>query len=154
MRQWFHIYNQKTRLHRLLPSWYYGVVGLTALGRIERERRCRYPHLDRELAKLGQRPLLMIHGGDDAYITPRMAEALYERVAGPKEIWLVEGAKHNGALALAGAAYERRILEFFDRHLGGAQEETGEEPRRQADGLPGPHFHPREESAKPVNAER
>lgn len=33
MRQWFRIYNQSYALHGLLPSWYYGVVGLGPCGR-------------------------------------------------------------------------------------------------------------------------
>jgi pimeloyl-ACP methyl ester carboxylesterase len=147
MRQWFRIYNQ-TNLHGLLPSWYYGAVGLLALRRIQKERGCSYPHLERELPKLAGRPLLMIHGGGDAYITPRMARALCERAREPKEFWLVEGAKHNGALAAAGAEYERRVLEFFDRHLGQSPEEPRGAARR------GPHVHPREESASHANAER
>jgi dipeptidyl aminopeptidase/acylaminoacyl peptidase len=151
MRQWFRIYNTRHRIQSLLPTWYYGLVGLTALRRIERERGCHYPHLERVLPKLGARPLLMIHGGGDTYITPRMAWALYERVVGPKEFWLVEGAKHNGALALAGVAYERRVLEFFDRHLGRPQEET-REPPRLSEVLPPAHL--REESAKHASADR
>jgi pimeloyl-ACP methyl ester carboxylesterase len=154
MRQWFRIYNETPSLHGLLPSWYYGAVGLRALRRIERERGCRYPHLEPQLARLAGRPLLMIHGGGDTYITPRMAEKLYGRAAQPKDYWLVEGAKHNGALALAGAAYERRVLDFFDRHLGRPQEEMREAPRRPGEALPAPHVHPREESANHVNAER
>jgi fermentation-respiration switch protein FrsA (DUF1100 family) len=153
MRQWFRIYNRSYHLHGLLPSWYFGLVGLTALREIERERGCRFPHLEKELPRLGDRPLLMIHGGGDTYIKSSMAEALYERAAGPKEFWLVEGAKHNGALAVAGAAYERRVLEFFDRHLGRAQEETGDGARPPA-GLPVPHVLPRTESAEHANTER
>lgn len=152
MRQWFRIYNRSYQLHGLLPSRYFGLVGLTALRRIERERGCRFPHLERELARLGDRPLLMIHGGGDTYIKPSMAEALYARAAGPKEFWLVEGAKHNGALAVDGAAYERRVLEFFDRHLGRTQEET-EEAGRPAAGLAAPHVLSREESAEHANTE-
>jgi fermentation-respiration switch protein FrsA (DUF1100 family) len=153
MRQWFRIYNRDYHLHGLLPSWYFGAVGLTALREIERERHCRFPHLEKAMPRLGARPLLMIHGGGDTYIKPAMAEALYQRVAGPKEIWLVEGAKHNAALAVAGAAYERRVLEFFDRHLVRAQEEAGESAR-PPEGLPSSHFHPRAESAEHANTER
>jgi fermentation-respiration switch protein FrsA (DUF1100 family) len=151
MRQWFRIYNRSVYFHGLLPSWYYGVVGLTALRLIERQRGCRFPHLEKALPRLGRRPLLMIHGEADTYIKPSMAEALYERAAGPKEFWLVDGAKHNGALALAGADYERRVLEFFDRYLGRTQEETGDPARQQPSKLPPPHVHPRAESAEHAN---
>ena len=153
MRQWFRIYNRSHNLHGLLPSWYFGIVGLTALRLIEQERGCRFPHLEKELRQLGARPLLMIHGEGDTYIKPVMAEALYERAPGPKEFWLVEGAKHNGALALAGAAYEQRVLEFFERHLGRAQEVAGKSAP-QPHGLPVPHVLPRTESAEHANTER
>lgn len=159
MRQWFRIYNRSYNLHGLLPSWYFGVVGLTALRLIEQERGCRFPHLEKELPRLGARPLLMIHGEGDTYIKPSMAEALYERAAGPKEFWLVEGAKHNGALARAGIAYERRVLEFFERHLGRTQEVAGDPAclhagvQRPPAGLPAPHVPPRTESAEHANTE-
>jgi pimeloyl-ACP methyl ester carboxylesterase len=154
MRQWFRIYNRSYRLHVLFPSWYYGSVGMRALRRIEQERGCRFPHLENELPGLGSRPLLMIHGEADTYIKSSMAEALYQRVTGPKEFWLVERAKHNGALSVAGTAYEQRVLAFFEKHLGRPQEETGERQDRRAEALPEPHLRPREESANRVNAER
>ncbi len=59
----------------------------------------------------------MIHGGADTYIKPEMARALFGYAGRPKELWLVEGAKHNQALHTAGDEYRRRVLEFFDNHL-------------------------------------
>jgi uncharacterized protein len=117
MRQWFRIYDDKYALQGLMPSWYYGLVGLKGLRQIERERQCRFPHLERALPKLAPRPLLMIHGGGDTYIKPGMARRLFERARGPKEYWLVEGAKHNQALQVAGEEYHRRVLAFFNKHL-------------------------------------
>jgi uncharacterized protein len=117
MRQWFRIYDDKYALQGLMPSWYYGLVGLKGLRQIERERHCRFPHLERALPRLAPRPLLMIHGGGDTYIKPGMALRLFERARGPKEYWLVEGAKHNQALQVAGEEYRRRVLEFFSMHL-------------------------------------
>jgi len=153
MRFWFRIYNRSYSFHGLLPSAYYGIIGLKALGQIEKERGCRFPHLEKDLPRLGSRPILMIHGEADAYIKPYMAEALYERIPGPKDYWLVEGAKHNGALALAGAAYERRVLDFFDRHLGHEPEKPAEAARREP-GLPRPHDRLCEQPAAHVNAPR
>jgi fermentation-respiration switch protein FrsA (DUF1100 family) len=153
MRRWFRIYNRSHSLQGLLPMWYYGLVGLAALRRIEKARGCRYPHLERQLPRLGARPVLMIHGGADTYIEPYMAEALYERLGGPKEFWLVEGAKHNGALQVAGAAYERRVLEFFDRHLGRSQEGT-REAGRVGPARPAPHLLQRADAAGHANTPR
>jgi uncharacterized protein len=92
MRQWFRIYNSNYAVHRFV-------------------------HLEPLVGRLGSRPLLMIHGGGDTYIKPEMAQALFAQVRGPKEYWLVEDAKHNQALHLAGGEYERRVRAFFDAHL-------------------------------------
>lgn len=118
MRQWVTIYTTRKWLARILPDWFYGHLGRRAVHAVEGERHCRYPDLERALARLGRRPLLMIHGGGDNYIKPEMAQSLYERVRGPKEFWLVEKAKHNQAIHQANGEYRRRVLAFFDKHLG------------------------------------
>jgi pimeloyl-ACP methyl ester carboxylesterase len=135
MRQWFGIYNQTHLTRGMFPSWYYGWVGLWCLRRIAKERHCHFPHMEGVLRHLGKRPVLMIHGGADAYIKPRMAQSLFKRLPGPKELWMVEGAKHNGALTAAGDEYRRRVLEFFNNHLGGALPDSTHTPSA----LPGPH---------------
>jgi pimeloyl-ACP methyl ester carboxylesterase len=117
MRKWFSIYNTRVYLHDLLPLWYYGLVGMAGLHRIEAARHCRFPHLETALARRGPAPLLMIHGSGDTYIKPAMGRNLFDRAAGPKEFWLVEGAKHNQSLQVAGEEYHRRVRAFFDQHL-------------------------------------
>jgi dipeptidyl aminopeptidase/acylaminoacyl peptidase len=126
MRHWFRIYNNQYNMQGLLPSWYYGLIGLVGLRWIERERHCRFPHLERALPRLKPRPVFMIHGEADNYIKPEMAEALFEQVREPCEFWLVEKAKHNQALHVAGDEYRRRVLEFFEKHLANSQ--AGDEP--------------------------
>jgi pimeloyl-ACP methyl ester carboxylesterase len=117
MRKWITIYSDHHFLQWALPLWYYGIVGHTALRRIGREWGCRFPSLERALRKLASRPLLMIHGGNDTYIKPEMAQRLFAMARAPKELWLVEGAKHNQALQVAGDEYRQRVLDFFLTHL-------------------------------------
>jgi pimeloyl-ACP methyl ester carboxylesterase len=117
MRQWVRIYNQNYAAQELIPMWLYRNFGLAGMGQIERERRCRFPHLEKHLPRLAPRPLLMIHGQADTYIKPDMAGRLYESAQEPKEFWLVEGAKHNQALQVAGEEYRQRVLRFFEQHL-------------------------------------
>jgi fermentation-respiration switch protein FrsA (DUF1100 family) len=127
MRQWFRIYNQKYFLQGLLPSWYYGQLGMIAIRRVERVRHCRFPHLERRMKDLAPRPVLLIHGGDDTYIRPEMARKLYEKAREPRDFWVVEGAKHNQALHTSGEEYRRRVLDFFEKHLAaGPGPEKGE----------------------------
>jgi hypothetical protein len=59
----------------------------------------------------------MIHGEADTYIKPEMARMLFDRAGPPKEFWLVEGAKHNQAIQVATEEYQRRVLDFFEKHL-------------------------------------
>jgi dipeptidyl aminopeptidase/acylaminoacyl peptidase len=121
MRNWVRIYNDSYFIQEVIPLWYYGSIGLLALKHIQRERRCRFVHLDRLIGKLSGRPLLMIHGEGDTYIKPDMARTLFDEASQPKEFWLVEGAKHNGALHAAETEYRDRVLRFFARHLDGGK---------------------------------
>jgi fermentation-respiration switch protein FrsA (DUF1100 family) len=121
MRNWIRIYNDSYFIQEVIPLWYYGAIGLLALRRIQRERRCRFVHLDRLIGNLAGRPLLMIHGEADTYIKPDMARTLFDEAREPKEFWLVEGAKHNGALHAAEKEYRDRVLRFFARHLDGGR---------------------------------
>jgi dipeptidyl aminopeptidase/acylaminoacyl peptidase len=130
MRRWFRIYNDSYTLQGLIASWYYGLVGLAGLHRIERESHCHFPHLEPMLRRLAPRPLLMIHGEGDTYIKPEMARTLFAKARAPKELWMVEGAKHNQALLVAGEEYRRRVLAFFQQHLA---DEGDKETRRKGD---------------------
>lgn len=120
MKQWFRIYNTQFP-QVLIPEWYYRLVARVALRQVERERGCRFPPLERAVARLAPRPLLMIHGGQDTYIKPEMAREVFEKAGEPREFWLVEGAKHNQALQVAGREYRERVLRFFGEHLAGGE---------------------------------
>ncbi len=117
MRKWYGIYNSNYAVQGLLPLWYYGLIGKVGLRQIAKERNCRFPHLESAMPKLAPRPLFMIHGAGDTYVKPEMAELLFERGRQPKELWVVEGAKHNQALHLVKDEYQRRVLDFFEKHL-------------------------------------
>ncbi len=123
MRQWIRIYNHHYGIQALIPLWFYGLIGLAGMRRIEQERRCRFPHLEKCLPRLTPRPLLMIHGMADNYIKPEMANGLFALARQPKELWLVEKAKHNHALQVAGETYRQRVLRFFEQHLAEAEEQ-------------------------------
>jgi pimeloyl-ACP methyl ester carboxylesterase len=118
MRKWIAIYSTWFVLQRWVPLWYYSYFAGLALRRLSRVRCCRFPHLEKAMARLGPRPLFMIHGGGDTYIKPELAEALFARARASKELWMVEGAKHNQALHLAADEYKRRVLDFFNENLG------------------------------------
>jgi pimeloyl-ACP methyl ester carboxylesterase len=117
VKQWMFIYIRQRWAAKLLPHWYLRMFAKMAIRRVEAERGCHYPGLERALTKLAPRPLFMIHGGADNYIKPDMARALFDRAGEPRDFWLVEGAKHNQAMNVANGEYQRRVLAFFDTHL-------------------------------------
>jgi pimeloyl-ACP methyl ester carboxylesterase len=117
MRRWVTIVSNRYRLQALLPILLYRLIAEAGLRRLCRERGLSFPALEKALPKLTPRPLLMIHGQADSYIWPEMAEALFDRARAPKQFWLVNGAKHNQALQVAGEEYRCRVLAFFQAHL-------------------------------------
>jgi hypothetical protein len=58
----------------------------------------------------------MIHGEKDAYIVPKIVEAMFARAGEPKEKWIVPKAKHNRCREAAPEAYRERIADFLHRH--------------------------------------
>ena len=63
-------------------------------------------------------PLLLIHGDADSQIPVEHSREIHAK-ANPAttELWIVPGADHGFAHALAGYEYEIRVREFFERHL-------------------------------------
>lgn len=117
MRKWVALISHHYWVQHWLPTVVYRKVADTALSRVSAERACVFLHVEDAMKRLGRRPLLMIHGGDDSYIKPEMARSLWERARDPKELWIVAGAKHNQALQVANGEYTTRIVKFFEMNL-------------------------------------
>jgi len=117
MAKWVMIYTSMPWLARIIPNWYLAIAAKIAMHQIEKLRDCHYPSLEDVLPNLAPRPLLMIHGGADAYIKPEMARTLFGLAGDPKELWMVENAKHNQAFHIAAEEYKKKVLAFFDQHL-------------------------------------
>ena len=63
-------------------------------------------------------PVLLICGTDDHRIPCRHAQEIYQAAAGPKEMWIVQGAGHASALGQAPTEYENRVVSFFEKYPG------------------------------------
>jgi fermentation-respiration switch protein FrsA (DUF1100 family) len=70
-------------------------------------------------------PVLLIAGAADRHTTLPGSRRLFAAARAPKALWVVEGAAHEDLHAYAGADYERRLLDFFGRHLGSASGRAG-----------------------------
>lgn len=69
------------------------------------------------IAEVSPRPLLIIQGGSDQRMPPRVGKELYEAAKNPKELWIVEGADHGEAYMKSGRRYELKLLEFFAKAI-------------------------------------
>lgn len=117
MRRWVSIYASNLQLKRFFAAGAYWVLAQWALWRVARRRHCHFPSVERGARNLSPRPWLQIHGGSDGYITPQIARQLHAAARQPKELWLVEEAKHNQAIQTATTDYHKRMLDFFQTHL-------------------------------------
>jgi pimeloyl-ACP methyl ester carboxylesterase len=117
--RWIDIYLPGSAIPKYLPIAFYRRLAKDTIKSVGAERNVRYLKVEPAVERLN-RPLLMIHGGSDTYIKKEMAESLHKRAKrGTAELWVVDNAKHNQALHVAGDEYHRKLIEFFDTHLAG-----------------------------------
>jgi alpha-beta hydrolase superfamily lysophospholipase len=62
-------------------------------------------------------PVMIIAGTEDRRTRLDESKALYLRAKSPKRLWLINGARHEDFHRHSPADYERRVLDFFARHL-------------------------------------
>ena len=103
-------------LLKIIPPWHLRLT--LALVRLASQfrRRCRYTRLERQLSRLGNRPVMMISGERDTYVLPEITNMLSGHIdPGCRSTWIVPGAKHNGSRQVAAEEYDQRIAEFFSQ---------------------------------------
>lgn len=62
-------------------------------------------------------PKLFVAGSEDMHTTLAESRELFAAASEPKEMWVVNGAKHQDLHAFARNEYEQRVLAFFSRNL-------------------------------------
>jgi hypothetical protein len=62
-------------------------------------------------------PLLLVHGTADDRIRSAYTERVYENASPPKELWLIQGARHDNMWEMGGEQYLHRVAAFFEKHL-------------------------------------
>ncbi|TXK83983.1 alpha/beta hydrolase [Paenibacillus sp. N3.4] len=67
--------------------------------------------------KKSKTPILFIHGTGDLTVPLSMAYELYEACESPKELYVVEGAKHGKSYYLVPVSYEKKITEFLKAYV-------------------------------------
>jgi uncharacterized protein len=76
----------------------------------------------KSIARLGERPSLIIDDLDDQLVPDDSGRRLFDAASGLKELWRVEETGHSAAWKTQPDEYRRRVLGFYERHLGGTDE--------------------------------
>ena len=63
------------------------------------------------------KPMLFIHGTEDSFVPYEMVYELYEKANVEKEIFIVDGASHGEAAAVAGDQYWDIIFNFLNNYM-------------------------------------
>ncbi len=69
------------------------------------------------IADIAPRPLLIIAGAADEVVPPNQSRQLFDAAREPKSWWLIEGATHRDYSDAVGAAYEEKLVGFYDEKL-------------------------------------
>lgn len=70
----------------------------------------------KQLAK-NKKPMLFIHGSNDTFVPTSMLEPLYNATKGPKEKYVVKGAKHAEAMNTNYKKYKQTVEKFLDEYM-------------------------------------
>ncbi len=127
--RWAPIYVGNPLFWKAMPVFVFDFLGWAARRQTERKFHCRYANVERAAARLAPRPWLAIHGQKDNYIGIDIARGLFDRAGEPKELWVVDGAKHNRCREKDTVAYAARISAFFSKFAPRSQPSTPEEDK-------------------------
>lgn len=78
--------------------------------------RDKYDNLERVTAV--EAPVLVIAGSTDSIVPTEQSRRLYEIAKQPKQLVVIEGARHNDYELAAGAEMVSQAVSFIDRHAG------------------------------------
>ena len=113
IRRWAEIYVVSNTFWRMMPVRFYRLLAWSGRLRSEKRLNCRFPSVERAVARLTPRPWLMIHGQKDAYIAPAIAQGLFAMAKDPKKSWIVPGAKHNRCRQVDPKGYSELLVSFL-----------------------------------------
>lgn len=70
----------------------------------------------KQLAK-NKRPMMFIHGNQDTFVPTEMVYENYKATKGPKELWIVKGAKHAKSFETNPQEYQKKISQFLNKYV-------------------------------------
>jgi dipeptidyl aminopeptidase/acylaminoacyl peptidase len=112
----------RDQAHQAITGYYhlpaFPFVDLSVLG-YELYYQTRVRNIDPESAvgAISPASILIIAGEGDDMIPAENGRRLYHAAQEPKELWVIPVGGHGGTVAAAGNEYNKRVGDFFDKHL-------------------------------------
>jgi pimeloyl-ACP methyl ester carboxylesterase len=102
------------RWSALLGKTLFRPAAILAVHEAEQQAGFRFDDVSPEASVARRKfPVMLISGLSDHNIPKRHAEAIFTAASGPKELWLVPGAHHQGAMQTAPQEFQLRVLRFL-----------------------------------------
>ncbi|MCB9850284.1 MAG: alpha/beta fold hydrolase [Phycisphaerales bacterium] len=117
MRRWVSIFAKVRLVYENHPSVFWRFLRWLSIREASRRLNCRYPAVRKAVPRLGEMPMLFIHGERDGHIPVDQSRLLHDLAAGPKYLWVCPAAKHNQSVAVQPNLYRDYSVRFFDEHL-------------------------------------
>ncbi len=121
MKKWANIFAKVRFVYENHPPAFWRFLRWLVFIFVHRQFHCYYPSVKKAIQHMIPRPIFMIHGQRDSYISTQQAEYLFNLLQEPKELWIVPAAKHNQAVIVAPDEYARRTVGFFEKYLTGME---------------------------------
>ena len=104
------------RLSSFLGRTLFRPASMMAMNAAEKEGGFKVDDVSPEKAVAARAfPVLLICGTSDRNIPARHTKRIFAAAIGPKEMWLVKGAGHTGALGTEPIEFEKRVVSFFGK---------------------------------------
>ena len=116
----------------LVPRWHVRQSMWLLRKAAERKQNRKFLALQHDLKRLRNRPVWLVGGARDGYVTPAQTERVAEMARA--KTWIVPKAKHNQAREIVTEEYDRRLCAFFEAAMpppeaGDAAKNTGPQPK-------------------------
>jgi hypothetical protein len=103
--KWFHLPRVEFLLFRLSVSC-----------RLSGKFRMEESDTTKALSVINKRPVLFFHGSDDTYVYPKNSIDNYDLCHAPKELVIIQGARHLCSAYVNPKLYRKKLMDFFEKY--------------------------------------
>ena len=117
MQRWVSIFAKVRLVYENHHPEFWRFLRWLSIREASKQLNCRFPSVRKAVPRLGEMPMLIVHGEKDGHIPVSQARLLHDLAMGPKYLWICPGAKHNQAAVVQSRLYSQYSVRFFNQFL-------------------------------------